>query len=230
MTPRRGLACPDVPEKLVSPEPEVGFNLDDFRFARKLRSANRGAAGGPSGMTVEHLQPLLGHPRDLRSFIRVCEQLSRARVPRSIGEAILLGRFAALQKPSGSVRGIVAGDIVRRLVARTMSQQLMLEVQNASAPFQYALATKSGCESIAHALQGLTELNPRTTKTSIEGISAYDLISRQAMLERMKGIARGSELPFVSMFMGSPQFIYGKMQLARFTPSRRVKVENRATQ
>ena len=55
-----------------------------------------------------------------------------------------------------------------------MSQQLMFEVQDATAPFQYALATKSGCESIA-ALQGLTQLNPRTTVISIDGISAYDL-------------------------------------------------------
>ena len=58
--------------------------------------------------------------------------------------------------------------------------------------FQYALATKSGCESIAHALQGLSELNPRTTVTSIDGISAYDLISRQARLDGVKLIARGS--------------------------------------
>ena len=68
--------------------------------------------------------------------------------------------------------------------------------------FQYALGTKSGCESIAHALRGLTESNRRTTVTSIDGVSAYDLISRQAMSEGVKGIARGSALPFVSMFHG----------------------------
>ena len=119
-----------------------------------------------------HLQPLLSHAWDLRNFIRAGEQLSRARVTRSIRKAIRLERLTSLQKPNGLVRGIVAGDIVR--VARTMSQQLMFEVQDATAPFQYALATKSGCESIA-ALQGLTELNPRTTVISIDGISAYDL-------------------------------------------------------
>ena len=161
-----------LPRELVYPEPEVEVDLDEFWFARNLRSAKREAAGGPSGMTVEHLQPLLFHPRDLRSFIRASEQLSRERVPHSIREAVRLGRLKALQKPNGGVRGIVAGDIVRRIVARTMSQQLMSEVLHATAPFQYALATKSGCESIAHALQGLTELNPRTTVTSIDGISA----------------------------------------------------------
>ena len=80
------------------------------------------------------------------------------------GDAIRLGRLTALQKPNGGVRGIVAGNIVRRLVAHTMSQQMMEKVQAATAPFQYAMATKSGCECIAHALQGSTEIDPRATR------------------------------------------------------------------
>ena len=147
------------------------------------RSAKRGAAGGPSGMTVEHLQILLDMLRDARAFFQACEKLCRAQVPVPIRDAIGLGRLTALQKPNGGVRGIVAGDIVRRLVARTMSQQMMEKVQAATAPFQYAMATKSGCECIAHALQGLTEIDARVTVMSIDGISAFDLISRQAMLQ-----------------------------------------------
>ena len=99
---------------------------------------------------------------------------------------------------------IVAGDIVRKLVARTMSQQLMEAVQAATAPFQYAMSTKSGCECIAHALQGLTEMDPRATVMSIDGISAYDLISRQAMLHGLHDVPGGSSaLPFASMFYGT---------------------------
>ena len=37
--------------------------------------------------------------------------------------SIRQGRMIALQKPLGGVRGIVVGDVVRRLVARTMAQQ-----------------------------------------------------------------------------------------------------------
>ena len=65
-------------------------------------------------MTVEHLQPLLDHSKDAKLFHQVAELLSRAQVP-----AVRLGRLTALQNPDGGVRGIVAGDIVRRLVART---------------------------------------------------------------------------------------------------------------
>ena len=158
----------------------------------------------PSGMTVKHLQPLLDILRDLRAFFQAGEKLSRAQVPFPVRDAIRLGRITALEKPNGGFRGTVVGDIVRRLVARTMSQQMMEEVQSATAPLQYAMSTGSGCECIAHAFQGLTEMNPRATVMSIDGISTYDLVSRKAMLQGRRDLAGGSSaLPFVSMFYGA---------------------------
>ena len=52
----------------------------------------------------------------------------------------------------------------------------------ATAPFQYALSTKAGCECASHVVQALTEANPETTVVSFDGVSAFDLISREAML------------------------------------------------
>ena len=83
-----------------------------------------------------------------------------------------------------------------------MSQQMMEAVQNATAPFQHALATRAGCECVAHALQGITELNPRATVTSIDGISAYDPISRRAVMQGLHDVDH-TAVPFVSMFYGT---------------------------
>ena len=60
-------------------------------------------------------------------FFQVAESLARAQVPQAVRDA------TALQKPDGGVRGIMAGDIIRRVVARTMPQQLMEDVQKATA-------------------------------------------------------------------------------------------------
>ena len=60
--------------------------------------------------------------------------------------------------------------------------------------------------------QGLTELNPRATVMSIDGISAYDLVSRESMLQALADVEAGSQaLPFVSMFYGAtvPVFVGG---------------------
>ena len=156
-------------------------------------------------MTAEHLKLLLDSPADMHLFFRAAEMLDRGEVPDGVASIIRRGRMTALQKPGGGVRGIVAGDIVRRLVARTISQQIGSVVESATAPFQYALSTRAGCECVAHALQALSEVDERTTIMSMDGTSAYDLISRRAMLAGLAHIEGGREvLPFVKLFFGAP--------------------------
>ena len=54
----------------------------------------------------------------------------------------------------------------------------------ATAPYQYALTTRAGCECVSHALQALCDIDEDATITSIDGVSAYDTISRRAMLRK----------------------------------------------
>ena len=100
------------------------------------------------------------------------------------------------------MRGIVLGDFVRRLVARTIAQQLGPAVKRVAAPYQFALSTKAGCECVAHIVQGLTDLDADTTLLCVDGIGAFDLVSRAAMMREVEG--GGSALPFVRQFYGSP--------------------------
>ena len=118
---------------------------------------------------------------------------------------IRLRRLTALHKPFGSVRSIVCGDIIRRLVAKTIAQQFSEVVQSATAPFQYALSTKASPACIAHALVPLADLDERATVLSVDGMGAFDLISRVSMLEGLRSIEGGdSILPFVLQFYGNP--------------------------
>ena len=111
--------------------------------------------------------------------------------------------MTALQKSSGGIRGIIVGDL--RLVARTLVQQLNPAIEQAMSPFQFALTTKSGCECIAHIAQALTDLDANDTLLSVDGIGAFDLISRCAMLQGLLEVEGGcSVLPFVRQFHGSP--------------------------
>ena len=97
-------------------------------------------------MTTEHLRPLLEDVQGMKLLSKLAALLAKAQVPDIAIQMIRLGRLTALSKPDGGVRGIVAGDVIRRLVARTMAQQLQKAVEVATAPFQYALSTKAGCE------------------------------------------------------------------------------------
>ena len=126
----------------------------------------------------------------------MCEEFARAQVSDEVVQALRMGRLTALQKSSGGIRGIVVGDFIRRLVARTLAQQLNPAIEQATSPFQFALTTKSGCECIAHIAQALTDL---------DGIGAFDLISGSAMLQGLLEVeGGGSVLPFVKQSYGSP--------------------------
>ena len=97
------------------------------------------------------------------------------------------------------------GDILRRMVAKTIAKQISKKVEVATTPFQHALSTNAGCECVAHILQTVTDLDEEATVTSIDGVGAYDLISRTAMLEgllRMEG--EDQILSFVRIFYWTP--------------------------
>ena len=53
-----------LPRDVQDHQPAGLVELDQDRLLRNMRCARRGAAGGPSGMTAEHLRPLLDSERD----------------------------------------------------------------------------------------------------------------------------------------------------------------------
>ena len=170
-----------------------------------LKRARRGAAPGPSGCTAEHLKFLLDDEGTLELFPYAAERLAQARVPGCVVDGLRLGRMVALRKPNGKVRGIVAGDVFRRMVARTIAQQLAPVFTEACSPFQYASSTRAGTECVAHAIRAVTERHPTATIVSIDGVGAFDHVSRQAMLGNLMRLPSGAAaLPVVRMFYGSP--------------------------
>ena len=115
-TAPRGPLAPE----LAGHQPDSLVDLEKDRLLKNLRSARRRAVGRPSGMTADHMRPVLDSERDGESFWRVCEEFGRAGTPDEVVQALRMGRMRALQKSSGGVRGIVVGDFLRRLVATTI--------------------------------------------------------------------------------------------------------------
>ena len=122
----------DIPQELLEFEPITPLELDEGSFSKNLRSARKGAAAGPSGMTTDHLRPLLDNVRDLHMLFLVGEQLATGKAPHEVVETVRMGRLPALTKPNGGIRGIVSGDVVRRLVSRTIAQQVGEVVEGAN--------------------------------------------------------------------------------------------------
>ena len=103
-----------------------------------------------------------------------------------------------------------------------------LPVEAATAPLQCALSTRAVNECIAHTLQGLTELNPRATVVSIDGVSACDKSPGQRCSQDFstwRGVARLCHSFGCSV--AHPLQTHGKIRVVFFTQSGRGKAENR---
>ena len=186
-------------------DPTVPLNLDIDVLFQSLRNSRRGAAAGPSGMTTEHLKILLDDAAGSSLLGDVATLFGRGQLPEDILTAVRVGRMTALQKPDGGVRGVVVGDVFRRLVARTIAKQFAEQAEGATHPFQYALSTRAGTECVAHIVQALTSMDENATLLSIDGVGAYDSISRRAMFRGLADMVDGEKIiPFVRQFYDSP--------------------------
>ena len=113
------------------------------------------------------------------------EHFCVADVPGEVADALGLGALRALLKENGRIRGIVTGDTFRRGVARTMAQQCARKFEEACMPFQYALSPRAGTDCVARVVRSMMELDPTKTLLSIDGIGAFDHITRKSMLEAL---------------------------------------------
>ena len=143
-----------LPDRVVNHIPHTFVSLGPELFAQVLRSSRRGAAAGPSGMMAEHLRPMFESTEDTELLVSFADTFAKGEAPQEIVDAIRMGRMTALRKLDG-VRGIVVGDLFRRLVSRTLAKQFTQQVEDATVPFQYAFKTRAGCECVAHIFQSL---------------------------------------------------------------------------
>ena len=189
--------------------PTVPVDLDVDLLLKNLSTSRRGAEAGPSDMTTEHLKIILDTTECCALFGEVATLFAKGQIPREILEGVRVERMTALQKPDGGVRGIVVGDVVRRLVAKTLAQQFGSQVEGATHPFQYTLSTRVGTECVTHVVQTLISMDGGATILSIDGIGAYDTISRKALMQGVADMLDGDKLiPFVRKFYSCPSTFF----------------------
>ena len=181
--------------------PDQPLQLPVSKLLTALRRSRKGAAPGPSGLTADTLRLVLDDDATTALFVDVCQLLAQARVPPNIAKAIGLGRLVALQKPNGGVRGLVVGDVLRRVVSRCIAQMFSSHIHTACSPQQFALSTRAGTGAVLHALTTATEHNHNSTILSIDGIGAYDNISRNSMLQGLCNTPEANRcLPYVRLW------------------------------
>ena len=188
----RRTRCVPHPPRATAPEvlqfrPAEEVLLSTHQVGEALRTSKRGSAAGLSGATVELYKLLLDDAAALEAFTYAVNVAARAQAPQVALDAMALSRLTAFRKPNGGVRGIATGDVFRRLVSRALARAFSGELDSATRPFQFALQTRAGTDSLAAMLRAAVELDPQATVISLDGRSAYDTISRATIPAKLRG-------------------------------------------
>ena len=94
---------------------------------------------------------------------------------------------------------------VLQLASRAGDPDAVWKAEKATAPCYNALSTKVGCECIVHILTVFTDLFVNTTVVTTDGVGAYDLISRNAMMEGIVRMEDGDRIiPVCAVWKGKP--------------------------
>ena len=115
----------------------------------------------------------------------VAATFAKADLAPALSKVLTTGTMVALQKDDGDVRGIVAGETLRRLVARTLAQQFSEQLAEETGPFEFALSTRAGTEAVGHMVQAATDMDSELTVLTVDEIGAFDLMRRQSMLGKL---------------------------------------------
>ena len=116
-----------------------------------------------------------------------------------------LSQPTAILKESGRVRGISAGDTLRRLVGKCLARPFAEQLRQAAGPANFCMSTRCGTDGLVHLARALLESDPAQTILCIDGVGAFDHVSRARMFERpLATPTLRPILPFVRLWYSSP--------------------------
>lgn len=182
------------PEALQDDCPPLSIDAEVLQRTLQRLEAKRGSAGGPTGMTYEHiLAATKGSVEALNATVAFVNLMLSGRLPHlgSLLDSSLIG----LQKPDGGVRPIAIGEVLYRLTGLCALTALE-EIGKSLAPLQLAVGVSGGVEALVHAIRSALEEDPETALLTVDMANAFNTVDRSALLAAVKKRAP-SLLPYV---------------------------------
>ena len=158
--------------------------------ARSLRAFPAETAPGPTGLRVQHLrEACTAGSRDafLSQLAAVVQLLAQGRAPSFVAPVLAGAGLVALPKPSGGVRPIAVGEILRRLTGKCLMSLVQQQARTYFWPAQVGVAVKGGAEKAVHTVRAWTQRHAGSaTKVlvKLDFANAFNCVSREAVLQQ----------------------------------------------
>ena len=191
----------ELPQELESDVPALRIDAETLKRALERLSAKRGAAGGPSAWTYEHVLSVTKTASDaFDAVLAFVNLILSGKLPRhaSLLDSSLIG----LQKQDDGVRPIAVGEVWYRL-AGLCALTACEAAGKALAPLQMAVGVSGGVDAVVHAIRAALAEDPQAALLTVDQANAFNSVARPAVFEAVK--ERVPELlPMVQWAYGAP--------------------------
>ena len=171
--------------------PKSYFDEIDEIMIGKAASYTKGS-GGPSHVDAEQFRHILlskkikKEGKELREQIAVlAKHLATNLVDPNSIDALTCCRLIPLNKNPG-VRPIGIGEVMRRVIGKTINWILKEDIQEAAGPLQTATGLKAGAEAAIHSMRTIFEDPSTEAVILVDASNAFNSLNRKVALHNIQ--------------------------------------------
>src|SRR6218665_847706 len=170
-----------------SSERFAALQVSTEEIARAISSFPSGSAGGPDGITPQHLKDLVAfgvHDSSSQHLSDLVNLLLKGGLPEAVNEVIYGANLLALSKKDGGIRPIAVGYTWRRLAAKCANSYAVSRLSQLLAPIQLGVGIPGGAEAAVHATRRwVTTMPEDSVLVKLDFTNAFNTLRRDSLLD-----------------------------------------------
>jgi hypothetical protein len=183
---------PESPEPVMEAAALVDLadtvEISERHLINAVKSFSSSTSTGVLGIKIPLLKQLLHYDisgtftRALRTFAITC---ANGKVPVSVRPFLTGASLTGIPKQPNGIRPIAAGEILRRIIAKSVLAQVMSQAAGVFGDFQLGVGRKGGIENIAFACQTIIAQNvnnPDFVGFKVDVKNAFNALLRAKMM------------------------------------------------
>lgn len=186
-------ADPEVllPVSAEPPDPVIFEAIDSDAIMRCTKSVS--GSGGPTKVDADIWRHLVcsrfygNHSSELASAIaNLTKILCQDDIPSEWTEELFAGRLIPLEKKGGGVRPIGIGEVLRRIIAKSVSSILNADIQRAAGTLQTCSGVEAGIEAAIHSMRKTFEKDTSECMLLVDAKNAFNNLNRSVALNNVR--------------------------------------------
>jgi len=170
-----------------SSERFIALQVSKEEVAKAISSFPAGSAGGPDGITPQHLKDVVAFGVDDnigQHLTDLVNLLLKGGLPEEVNDIIYGANLLALSKKDGGIRPIAVGYTWRRLAAKCANSYAVTRLSQLLAPIQLGVGIPGGAEAAVHATRRwLTTMPEDNVLVKLDFTNAFNTLRRDSLLE-----------------------------------------------